>query len=410
MKLFRKIPRASILQLVFVVFAVLCTLSAVGVRAFSYTSSKTLLYNVPTQNDHGCKCHKNRNELRLWACRRKATIRDWRPDGKEPEKIYNFLLEQQKEQERTSRNVFDPEGSLELDVLDRWSLEESYSEEDGGCFLVAATGDGDDDENDGNDSLVIVGTLGMITGTKVTYQSSGSSMSQPEITAAIRRVCVSWPTEYDDDEIFEQSWTKQVSSTSILANLIRSAEERAIEAGATNLIGLAYPEKPENKSIKDYDKGRSFLKPSVDLFQSLGYRVSEEQIPGVKTIQFEKNLSRKELTTKNKADVVKSGAEQWIIPATVVTFFLFGSIIYNLYSNVFGIEQLWGSTDNAGIGTSLSTQNLEELIRDEQLGRSGLDEDIGPGAIRQWSDLSPEELREEQALMKVIQGQSIRSK
>jgi hypothetical protein len=77
---------------------------------------------------------------------------------------------------------------------------------------------------------------------------------------------------------------------------------------------------------------------------------------------------------------------------------------------VFGIEQLWGSIDNGGIGTSLSTQNLEELIRNEKLGRSGLDDGIGSDTTRQWEDLSSEELREEQALMKVIQGQYIRSK
>lgn len=108
------------------------------------------------------------------------------------------------------------------------------------------------------------------------------------------------------------------------------------------------------------------------------------------------------------AETIPEG--NWIVPAIVATVLALGFLIFNLYINVFGIEQLWGSSDNGGLGTSLSTQNLQELIRNEELGRTGLDDGIGSPISRQWEDLSPEELREEQALMKVIQGQDIRSK
>uniref|UniRef100_A0A7S4ENQ5 Uncharacterized protein n=1 Tax=Pseudo-nitzschia australis TaxID=44445 RepID=A0A7S4ENQ5_9STRA len=400
-------------------FASLCIPVSTAVQNILYSHLHAPLY--PCDVGHPCRKSRNKSSVvRLWAHRRRGRqgnasiqIRDWRSNGEEPEKIYNFLLRQEKEQVQRAEfkyAFFDPEGSLELDVLNQRSLEESYSKEDGGCFLVAVTGDEDEDR----ESVAIVGTLGMITGTKIVYQSSGSSQSGPEVTAAIRRVCASWPD--NDDDTTEHSLTKQVSTMTILGDLIQKGEQQALQSGATHVIGLAYP---EMAVTEDYcETSKSIIKPSVDLFEALGYRISDQQLSGVNTVQYEKNLIRNQLATKTSANAdvavavdFKSGAGRWIILATTIgTLLSLGLIIFNLYSNVFGIEQLWGSSDNAGMGTSLSTQNLQELIRDEQLGRSGLDEGIDSYATRQWEDLSPEELREEQALMKIIQGQSIRSK
>ena len=158
------------------------------------------------------------------------------------------------------------------------------------------------------------------------------------------------------------------------------------------------------------------------------------------TVQYEKKLAEKqilppdgsEIVTGKMAENIDSNATTtitsnregiFIALATIIASLTLGVLVFNLYNNVFGIEQLWGSNDNGGIGTSLTTENLQELIRNEELGRSSLldaADNIGGGGdivtkgaedmVRNWEDLSPEELREEQALMKIIQGQTIRLK
>jgi len=382
--------------------------------------------------------------MRLSAYRhRQVTIRDWRSSDEESQKIYDFLLQQEQRQKLSTTEIYDPEGSLVLDVLNLSVLQESYSKEDGGCFLVAATSE---DERHGANNIMIVGTLGMIVGTKISYQSSGSSLSKPGITAAIRRVCASWPDDDDNDRPYEgnrNSANKQnlskISTTKILEDLILRGEQRALQIGVTELIGLAYPEAAsnggENKNIK----------PTRIIFESLGYRKSKQQLPGVSTIQYEKELSKnqivplsgdietaadsQEMTEKDKINDITPRAQReriFIVLAIMITSLILGVLVFNLYNIVFGIEQLWGSIDNGGIGTSLSTENLKELLRNEELGRTNLDDtdniattaakNIGDGivtkvkAVRQWEDLSSEELREEQALMKIIQGQTIRLK
>jgi hypothetical protein len=349
------------------------------------------------------RTHTETSITGLWIHDRQIEIRDWQLTDNEPQKIFDLLLQREKVERKAAWNFFDPEGSLDLDVLNELRLEESYSKQDGGCFLVAVNGEYS--ENDDDENIGIVGTLGMISGTQISYQPSGSSFSKPEITAAIRRVCAS-RVDDDDDDPTNETLTKNSSATKILEALIRQGEQRAIESGATNMIGLAYSEVATVENI--------IAKPTVSIFESLGYRVSQQQIPGVTTIQYEKELSENQLIPETNTEVdstAKTTQEgEWIIPAAVATIFSLGFLVFKLYSTVFGIEQLWGSVDNGGIGTSLSTQNLEELIRNEKLGRSGLDDDIGSDTTRQWEDLSPEELREEQALMKVIQGQYIRTK
>lgn len=384
-----------------------------------------------TKQAHRGFCHHNPHHQRrktferwLLAHDHKVEIRDWRPDLSDAQKIYDLLLQQRQQEEQqteTTVNYFDPEGSLELDVLNRYALEESYSRDDGGCFLVAVVGgeNGGNDE-DKNENIEIVGTLGMISGTQVSYQSSGSSVSTAETTAAIRRVCASWPDEDDDAVNNTSSAATKTSTATILRALLLKGEQRAFESGATRLIGLAYPEGEEVAGGSNDNSGNSkrIAKPNQILLESLGYLPSEQQIKGVATTQYQKTLSREVLTTETTIDNILSDATMaetipegnWIVPAIVATVLALGFLIFNLYINVFGIEQLWGSSDNGGLGTSLSTQNLQELIRNEELGRTGLDDGIGSPISRQWEDLSPEELREEQALMKVIQGQDIRSK
>lgn len=361
---------------------------------FGFRDFTTIVSNAFTSIVTGTKLArlKHRKQIdtsrtRLWASDGGFEIRDFRLTDDESQQVYDFLsLREQKERE-ISKNFFDPEGSLELDVSNKWTLAESYSRDDGGCFLVAVEG-----EQNGR----IVGTLGMISGTQVSYQPSGSSFSEPEITAALRRVCATRMVDDDD-------------TNKILKALIRQGEQRAIASGATNLIGLAYPEVEMSYSSNTNVGNVNIVKPTVNLLESLGYRVSAQQIPGVTTIQYEKSLSKAD-NQKLESNERKTQEGEWIIPATIASLFSLGWLVFNLYSNVFGIEQLWGSSDNGGVGTSMSSQYLEQLIRDEKLGRSGLDDDTGSASIRQWEELSPEELREEQALMKIIQGQSIRSK
>mmetsp|Transcript_3812 Transcript_3812/g.10000 ORF Transcript_3812/g.10000 Transcript_3812/m.10000 type:complete len:404 (-) Transcript_3812:1237-2448(-) len=328
---------------------------------------------------------------------RQIKIRDWRSRNNEPNKIYQFLQLREREQRRKKWNFFDPEGSLDLDVVNEWALEESYSKENGGCFLVATEGENSESDNDGN--FEIVGTLGMISGSQISYTSSGSSVSNSEITAAIRRVCA---LRVDEDYTVSET-----STTKILKHLILRGEQRALQSGATKMIGLAYSEVPANENNGYFDTMEKIAKPTASLLDSLGYRVSEQQIQGTATIQYEKQLNENEVVTETTPSAIEEGI--WIIPATLAALVSLGVLMFNLYSNVFGIEQLWGSVDNGGIGTPLSTENVQELIRSEKLGRSSFDDSIG-STVRQWEDLSQEELREELALMKVMQGQPIRSK
>lgn len=368
-----------------------------GVKVIRPTSRHTASHRYTPQI--------NASRTRLWAHDGHFEIRDFRLTDSESRNVYCFLLQWEQGERKKTRNFFDPEGSLELDVSNKWTLAESYSNDDGGCFLVAVKGDCSKNDEDEEENDRIVGTLGMISGTQVLYQTSGASVSKPEITAALRRVCA---MGMDNDQVGTHTKLKKnTSATEILEALIRKGEQRALQSGATNLIGMAYPEVSTNENVDGYDGSEKIVKPTIRLFESLGYQVSDQQIPGVTAIQYEKKLSENNLVTKTNTEKQEPTSKAvWIIPATIASLLSLGWLVFNLYSNVFGIEQLWGSTDNGGVGTSLSSQNLEELIRDEKLGRSALDD----GIVRQWEDLSPEELREEQALMKVIQGQSIRSK
>ena len=63
------------------------------------------------------------------------------------------------------------------------------------------------------------------------------------------------------------------------------------------------------------------------------------------------------------------------------------------------------NNNNRGLGRPLSTEDLRQLLQDEQLKRTTIDP---MNEKREWNDLSLEERREEMALLQVIQGQDIR--
>ena len=71
----------------------------------------------------------------------------------------------------------------------------------------------------------------------------------------------------------------------------------------------------------------------------------------------------------------------------------------------------FSDADNRGLGTPLSVQELRQLQQDEPIQRTTMEggSDTSEGS-RPWQDLSPEELREELALIKIIQGQDVRIK
>ena len=116
---------------------------------------------------------------------------------------------------------------------------------------------------------------------------------------------------------------------------------------------------------------------------------------------------------KTDVDPATANNTDWILPASLTALVLvLAVVLYQLYSTVFGLEQFWGSDDNGGLGTALSTQQVEELLRNEHAaGLEGMIVDeAGTTTTRSWENLSLEELREEQALLKIIQGQDLRTK
>ena len=373
-----------------------------AVLASPWDSARVRSFAPSTSRGRSCRrrARAATSEVRRRAHHRAVEVRPWLRTGDEPRRIYRFL-QRERDGRQAAAPCFDPEGALDLDVAGARTLAEAYAEDDGGCFWVAVTSHDQD-----ADQRALVGTLGIISGTEVSYRSSGSSFAKSDITAAMRRVCAS-PVGNGQEDV-------DAAATKILESLIRQGERQARRAGATTLVGLAYPEVATSRDGSSGNDGRrrDIVKPTAKLLASLGYQPSEQQLSRVVTTQFEKKLPQmptNELDNNPEGTTFAQGRE-WIFPASFAALLSLGLLVFHLYRNVFGIEQLWGSADNGGIGTSLSTQNLEELVRDERLGRTGLDGGTSSAAVREWQDLSDEELREEQALMRVIQGQDIRAK
>mmetsp|Transcript_5479 Transcript_5479/g.6403 ORF Transcript_5479/g.6403 Transcript_5479/m.6403 type:complete len:386 (-) Transcript_5479:7-1164(-) len=295
-------------------------------------------------------------------------IRDWKEgDGKY---IMDLLL--------SAESSFNPEGPLEIDCGSEESIKESYSE-DGACMLVATT------TTDDGKSDRIIGTAALIVGTSVTYLKSGASLSSGTITGAIRRVCAVANDGIDTED-------------SILQSLILKIESRAAEAGVGDLIALAYP-------------ATTYHRPKVALLEKMGYSKLPENMDGVDVVQYCKSMDRDvvvESNTEGSLGRSTNGEIQDVAVAASFLTVLFLALIG--ISSFMGLE-LIPSSDNRGIGSPLSVQELELLRQDEKLQRTDLDggQTTNPGG-RQWKDLSFEERQEEGALMKIIQGQDARLK
>lgn len=161
-----------------------------------------------------------------------VSIRDW--DQGEGDQIRSLLSS-------FTTKGFDPEGPLEIDCGSETLLKESYDAQDGGCMLVATT---DDKEK------MIVGTAALIAGTPVTYLKSGASVSSPDtITGAVRRVCSASSSNQE----------------SILRALLEEIENRATQAGVSELIVLAYPSSDVHRPNGKLLEGMGYSELPVDL-------------------------------------------------------------------------------------------------------------------------------------------------
>lgn len=325
-----------------------------------------------------------------------VVVREWR-DGDE-DGIARVL----RSRSSSAAAAFDPEGPLAADCVDGDALRRSYDPADGGCFLVAV------DESNG----VVVGTAGLIVGTQVSYLKSGASVSRASMTGALRRVCVAVGSEESRSHLVGDE---------ILRSLLRRVEERAMTSGATELIALAYPSEIHDADREAVSRSRSgnracCLRPSASILESLGYQRLPTDLAGVDAAQYGKQLSisatdttLKDATNLGKSSIVSSESK----PNTAMVDAIFGtSIIAALTLCLFGIATFLGldplqSAENRGIGSPLSIEELRTMREDEKLQRTDIDGDRN-AQQRQWKDLSREELNEEIALMKVIQGDSVR--
>ena len=317
-------------------------------------------------------------------------IRDWKKgDGNA---IYDILRSAE------TSGSFNPEGGLEMDCQTEMILAESYNVEDGGCFLVA--------EILLEESKLVVGTAGLIVGTPIEYQTSGSSMSSPELTAAVRRCVVCPPPSSLPGGI------ESPSTESIQKLLLDTIEERAVQAKATQLIGLAYP---VSKSLSSQG-----VKPTPEIMQELGYKALAQQLPGVDAVQFGKDLTNQSessaVSQQQPTNVSPSKESNGLSEIALALVLLVGSIAggTSLVGQYLGFDTSLSSTVvNRGLGRPLSTEDLGQLMQDEQLQRTTLDDSSESGRSRsgrEWEDLSLEERREELALLRVIQGQNVRVK
>lgn len=273
-------------------------------------------------------------------------------------------------QQLLETSAFDPEGPLAVDCGSDSAIRESYLAGDG-VFLVAVDDDGA--------NQVVVGTAGLVIGTAVAYQSSGSSMSTPTITGAVRRV--------------------SGSTLDVCEELLVELERRA-EGVVQEFIALAYP------AVRDQQE-----RPTAEILRRLGYERSNTQLPGTNVVQFGKRIIKapstelgtaqaKEMQEKSSTTELVNGLEEALLAGVLVLFFALATAT----AQFMGLDVF--SDSNSGLGSPLSSEELNRLRQDERLQRTTLDE----ADERQWQDLSPEEQREEVALMKIIQGQDIRAK
>jgi hypothetical protein len=363
---------------------------------------------------------------------------------------------------------FDPEGPLDIDVGRRQAIQESYNRKDGGCMIVATTTNDDDSYSNRR----IIGTAGLILGTQITYLPSGASVSTPQtVTGAIRRVVVSCGTPTTDSTMTRRTTTTSTTAPPslptnkeddeaevVLRSLLLELEERARQNGATELILLAYPTTTTTSGTRSNSSSSNRpRRPTASLVQGLGYQPLPVNLKGVEAVQFYKALNTASPNDDNGGDGVtfkdrtfnnnskrdgvifkdrtvnndsksaagdqSAGAEATSTTAALLsTLALFCALVVIGVANLMGFDlspSMMGSSVgvyNRGMGTPLSIQELQRLQRDEVLQRTDLDANNDnndsasglPSAARSWEDLSPEERREEAALIKIIQGQEVR--
>lgn len=278
---------------------------------------------------------------------------------------------------------FDPEGPLEVDCGTDMAIQESYLSEDDGRFLVAY----EDDDNDSN--ATIIGTAGLVIGTVVSYQSSGASLSKPTMTTgAVRRVCGKTPA--------------------ICRQLVLALESKC-EGDVDELIALAYPDN-ENTAPT------AVVRPTANVLESLAYVRSESQLRGTNVIQYTKRLDSSVDDDKKPEsriqssylpeDVKDNSSIDGVVEALAAGVLVLLVVAFTSVPQFMGID-VYSDANNRGLGSPLSSQELNRLQQDEGLQRTQLDEGENE---RQWQDLAQEEQKEELALMKIIQGQDIRVK
>jgi hypothetical protein len=302
----------------------------------------------------------------------------------------------------SSASKFDPEGPLDIDCGGPQALQESYDLDDGGCFLVATTTTTTTTTDKHSDSETILGTAGLIVGTQIQYLQSGASIAAPpKVTGAIRRVCC-------------RASKQEQESSNILRALLMTLETRALEQQATELIILAYP------GTTNTEITTSIARPTFALLEDIGYQPLPVHLGGINAKQYWKQLDRRKLlqkpetlehkdasldNTKQKKEESSTGmVRDTAIGGGVLTFLLIAILSV---ATILGFDVSL-SVDNRGLGAPLYTQELQRLQQDEKLKRTDLDAGVGSGGARQWTDLNAEELREEAALMKIIQGETVR--
>lgn len=287
---------------VFLLWVVLVIEVPISTSAFVSTSAFASTTAHKRTNDNSPTTRGQKACSRLHATTHRVLLRDWnKGDG---HAIYDLLVSAEE------YGSFNPEGALELDCETELLLSESYNVEDGGCFLVAELllkdegGDGKEENQEysssntqAKDGRLLVGTAGLIVGTPIQYQTSGSSMSSPEITAAVRRCVVCLPaapqqqssasSNAEATDTGTASAIEYISAESIQRKLLVAIEERAVQAKATQLIGLAYsPFKSSSASPKG-------VKPTLHMMHELGYKTLPQQLPGVDALQCGKDLTTK---------------------------------------------------------------------------------------------------------------------
>lgn len=306
------------------------------VSSFQLVSSRT---GRPIQEDR-TKSHR----LRL--LEGSVEVRDWRFG--EESAIQSLLRQSSFTSASSSPSFFDPEGPLETDCGSREALLDSYSaswdDSDRGCFLVAEFTPGDDDEEEDYDTRIssrqtsqtrpptVVGTAGLILGTKVQYLSSGSSYSTPaKVTGAIRRVCcTSPPSARSSSYLSMLSSTAADDQSMILKALLLEVEARARQKGATELILLAYPQHYTTPLM---------ARPTPELVSELGFQPQGQlDVPtrggdSIETIQqYYKVLKYYDTTYQTKRSTTvettsTSASSRFNLPVGVIVAFVLSSIL-----------------------------------------------------------------------------------